>query len=163
MHGVAVRRGIRVVIVAALISIAVGLAIQAVDRKLRQETLASSTGSIRTINAAAVTYRQLYGKYPPSLSALGSPHEGQSTSAAASGLIDDVLASGEKAGYQYEYHQIQSPGKDPSDGYEVRASPIDRKLNQQPYFFTDQTGIVRMEFGHAASATSPPIGRSNKF
>lgn len=150
------RRRAVFLVIAALIAIAVGLTLQVAKRKLRSNLVGSSSGSLQTINTAAVTYRQQYGAYPPNLQALGSPRKGESEAAKGSGLIDDVLASGGKSGYIFEYRHLEARSKSQSDGYEVTATPIVRKPDQA-YYFTDQTGVVRMEFGRPATASSPPI------
>ncbi len=110
---------------------------------------ASAVGSLRIINRAVVTYAGKYGSLPPSLVVLGPPPSG-SESANAADLIDSVLASGTKSGYVFVYmvHGTE---------YGVMANPATQGTTGMRYFFSDQTGVVRVEASHPASAESPPI------
>ena len=65
---------------------------------------ASAVGPLRTIPTAAITYSATYGNgFPPSLAALGPPADGVSSSCDASGLVDSILSSGQKSGYNFSY------------------------------------------------------------
>src|SRR5712692_3684710 len=110
---------------------------------------ASAVGSLRIINRAVVMYAAKYGSLPPSLAVLGPPPNG-SGSANAADLIDSVLASGTKSGYAFVYmvHGTE---------YGVMANPMTEGTTGTRYFFSDQTGVIRVETSHPASAESPPI------
>jgi hypothetical protein len=95
---------------------------------------ASSVGSLRTISTAISTYEQTYGHYPRSLKNLGPSRNGQRSEDGA-GLIDPVLAQGEKSGYRYSYQ--------PNSGrYTIDASPVQAGTTGQRHFSTDQTGVL---------------------
>jgi hypothetical protein len=114
---------------------------------------ASSVGSLRTINTAAVTYASTYPRsgYPPSLESLGT--KGAPTAEHAD-LIDGVLASGTKSGYKFVF---TSDGQTPSTGYSVVAIPTQRGTSGQRSFFTDQSGVIRMSADGTANANSEPL------
>jgi hypothetical protein len=101
---------------------------------------ASSVGSLRTINTAAVTYREKYGHYPPSLKSLGPSATGQESENGA-GLIDSSLADGVRAGYRYSYNAAPSA----SGGYTVDAEPLQTGSTGQRHFSTDQTGVLNAD------------------
>jgi hypothetical protein len=63
-----------------------------------------------TILAGIDAYKQTYKTYPSTLSVLGGAPETCATvaTAAAACLIDNVLASGEKSGYNYRYRAIDT-------------------------------------------------------
>ena len=64
----------------------------------------SGLGSLRTVSAAAETYRTTYQRgFPISLAVLGPPGQGGVPSADAAGLVDPILASGKKEGYVFIY------------------------------------------------------------
>ena len=64
---------------------------------------AAAAASLRTMQAAEITYSVTYGNgFSPDLKSLGS-QPGKSTSPSSAGLIDEILASGDKNGYTYSY------------------------------------------------------------
>jgi type IV pilus assembly protein PilA len=114
---------------------------------------ASAVGSLRTINTACVTYATEYKTFPSSLPSLSSSSR---PGANAAGLLDDVLVSGQKAGYLFKYE----PGPSQNgviNSYEVTADPITPDASGTRHFFTDQTGIIRVRMGGQANGESPPI------
>jgi type IV pilus assembly protein PilA len=124
----------------------------AIPNLLRAKMLANegaAVGSLRNINTAVVIYATKYGSLPPSLVVLGPPSNG-SESADGAGLIDSVLASGTKSGYVFVYRVHGTE-------YGVTANPATQGTTGVRYFFLDQTGIIRLETSHPASAESPPI------
>jgi len=137
------------VMVIPLVLIIAAIAIPNLLRARMAANEASAVGSLRVINTAVVTYTAKYGSLPPSLVVLGPPPNG-SESANAADLIDSVLASGTKSGYVFVY---QVHGTE----YGVMANPATQGTTGTRYFFLDQTGVVRVETSHPASAESPPI------
>jgi type II secretory pathway pseudopilin PulG len=102
---------------------------------------ASSVGSLRTINTAAVTYRTTYGHYPPSLKSLGGlPNELPDENAAH--LIDNVLASGQKSGYVFVYRFYPAAEAGGEDGYSIDAQPLEPDKGGVRHFSTNQTGVI---------------------
>ncbi len=119
--------------------------------------------SLREINAAATTYTATYGHgFPTTLAALGPPQSENSSapvepSEKAAGLIGEYLAEGRKSFYQFTY----IPGPADSTGriqsYTVHADPFDSFEAGNIYYFTDQTGVIRVEKRKEANQGSPPI------
>jgi len=95
---------------------------------------ASAVGSLRVLNAAAVTYRDTYGHYPPLLRSFGPPTSGRPTEDAAN-LIDPLLAGGQKSGYLFTYHGFLRT-------YTINAEPLNPSSSGNRHFFTDQTGEI---------------------
>ncbi len=95
---------------------------------------ASAIGSLRTLNTALVTYAATYPDvgFAKDLAALG----GNGGDANGAGLIDSVLASGEKSGYRFELHSSGAT-------YEIVARPIRFGETGKRNFFTDETGVIR--------------------
>lgn len=115
---------------------------------------ASAVGSIRTINVASITYSATYGKgFPADLKMLGGP-EGQKPSAEAAGLIDSVLASGQKSGYTFRYQAVDSDGDGVMDKYFVIAEPVTQGSSGQRSFCSDETGIIRFETSSSCTPAS---------
>jgi hypothetical protein len=111
-----------------------------------------------TILAGMELYKQTYKTYPPALSALGGAPATCATvaTAAAACLIDDVLASGEKSGYIFRYKAIDASRSGRFDAFTLTSDPIHEGTKQR-HFFTDQTGVIRVESGRPATAASPPV------
>jgi len=121
---------------------------------------ASAVSSLRTLNAAALMYSATYGKFPAELSNLGPTAAPTSPSAEGADLVDIVLASGSKSGYVFHYKSSQTTdpdGKDEVNSYTITADPVVPGSTGQRHFFTDQTGVIRMEVFKAAMTDSPPI------
>lgn len=115
----------------------------------------SAIGSVRGLNTALVVYSATYGTYPPSLLALGPS---SSPSSEAAGLIDPLLATGRKTGYEFDYETFDKvEGEIKSQGYTITASPVSPGSTGRRYFFTDQSGVIRAETNRVATADSPPI------
>ncbi len=118
---------------------------------------ASAVGSLRILNTAAVTYASTYDTFPPTLSVMGPPAGGDKASASAADLIDNVLASGAKSGYRFRYEAFSTKGVALVDVYSITADPITPGTTGQRHFFTDQTGVIRVENDSPANEHSPPI------
>jgi type IV pilus assembly protein PilA len=133
---------------------------------------ASAIGSMRTIEAAAVTYRAAYyNGFPPNLQALGDDGSGARSCNAAQ-LIDPQLASGTKDGYaftyepgpQYNYSILVSPrahaeGCKTPGGlvFDLRADPLRRGVTGQRSFYVDNSGVIRFESLRPAASNSTPL------
>jgi type IV pilus assembly protein PilA len=116
---------------------------------------ASAVGSLRTVNAAVVTYLTIYGGYPAALSNLGHGNPATSNSA---DLIDSVLAAGVKSGYSFSYSASPADAGGHVNTYSVTATPTSLGTSGQRSFFTDQSGVIRQNPIGVADADSPPIG-----
>ena len=84
---------------------------------------ASAVASIRTISTAETTYASTYPTvgYTCTLAELGPPAAGGAMSSSAAGILDNVLASGQKAGYIFD---LQGCAGTPKANYTSTAAPI---------------------------------------
>lgn len=117
----------------------------------------AAVGSLRTLNTAEFTYAATYPHgFSPSLSSLApQPDEKNPPSEWAAGLIDRVLASGQKSGYRFVYSAGLRNEKGRINAYAIWANPIQAGM---PCYYTDQTGVIRQNSSRPASATDPPVG-----
>ena len=77
------------------------------------------------LGTAEVTYAAIYGNgYSATLAALGPPPAGAVASAAAAGLIDDLLVAGSKSGYTFTYSPTLLDPTGRYNGYTILANPI---------------------------------------
>jgi hypothetical protein len=133
--------------------------VASISRESGVPSQSSAVGSLRTLNLSEVAYETTYpGGYSPSLAALSGTENATSTaSAAAAGLIDNVLASGKKNGYTFTY----VPGLKDAHGkiqtYTISARPS-LECHGSPSYFTDQTGVIHMtNEDRPATVNDPPL------
>lgn len=161
----------------AIIPVAMIIGAIAIPNLLRARSAAneaSAAGALRTINTANVTYAYTYNNsFAPNLGVL----DGQEAGAAGcdhSGLIDGVLATGEKNGYTFRYVPLADDGTVlnfenrtavPAQGcaqagaphYKVTADPVRRGQTGMRSFYTDDSGVIRWSTEGPATADSPPL------
>lgn len=124
---------------------------------------ASTVGSLRTINSAAITYKSTYNHgYPPTLAVLGppnaeSPNSSVAPSDKAAGLIDEYLAASLKSNYRFTYSAGPADSTGQIQTYAIHADPMEPGVSGKLYYFTDQTNVIRCEKGRVANEHSPPI------
>jgi len=147
---------IELLIVVAIILIMAAIAVPNYLRSRLVANESSAAQSVRTINTAVITYSSTYQAvgFPPSLIALGGNNPCTATSTNAC-LLDEVLASGTKAGYTFVY---TGDGLTPSVTYTVTATPITLGISGQRMFCSDQTSVIRYDpSGAGCTSASSPI------
>src|SRR5487761_392040 len=142
---------IELLIVVAIILIIAAIAIPNLLRSRIAANQASCVGSLRSLNTAEVTYTS-------TLLDLGPPASGSQPTSTAAGLIDSVLAAGEKSGYTIAY----TPGTADTSGrintYGITGVPVSLGSTGQNYYFTDETNVIRFNTAATASSSDSPIG-----
>ena len=145
---------IELLIVVAIILIIAAIAIPNLLRSKMAANEAAAVAALRTINTSSVAYSTTYGQYPGNLASLG-PMAGTSPTSTTADLIDSVLASGIKSGYNITYTGTVASGAVGS--YTMTASPVTQGVSGQRGFFTDQSGVVRADQTGSATASSTPL------
>jgi hypothetical protein len=121
-------------------------------------------GALRTIDEAATAYACSYGHgYPPTVAAMGPAKTrwlqgAPAPNDKAAGFISEELTSGLKWGYRITYTAgpIDSSGK--IQTFTAHADPVGGGTGQyDDYYFTDQTGVIRIQSRKKADAKSGPI------
>ena len=150
---------IELLIVVAIILIIAAIAIPNLLRSRIAANEASAVGSIRTINTAEVTYSSSYPDCGfTTLSSLG----GSGGNTTGAGLIDAVLAGGQKSGYSFAATASGGSGScgsgtgTPNSTYSVVGGPQNAQTGQR-YFYSDQSGVIRYNTSTAATATDAPL------
>jgi type IV pilus assembly protein PilA len=143
---------LELLIVVAIILIVSAIAIPSLIRSKIAANEASAVGSLKTVNAACVNYSSSWGTgYPVALSNLGPASP---ATAAAADLVSSTVASGTKSGYRFTFISgAPSAGKILT--YTINGTPLVPGGGR--YFFTDQTGVIRYNFGSPATALSTPL------
>lgn len=151
---------IELLIVVAIILIIVAIAIPNFLRSRIAANQASAIESIRVISSGEVTYFTTYGTgYSTSLSYLGPPASGQTPTSTAAGLVDEVLASGYKSGYEFLYSaSTYDPATNTWNGYTLLANPANYGASGGVYYYQDQSFVIRANPSTTATATDSPVG-----
>jgi type IV pilus assembly protein PilA len=133
---------IELLIVVAIILIIAAIAIPNLVRSRMAANEASAVSAIRTISTGETTYAQTYPEigYTCTLAELGPPPSGSPLSSAAAGIIDDVLASGQKAGYRFSLRGCTGT---PKYTYTSTAVPVQVGGTGQRAFCSDASGVLR--------------------
>jgi type IV pilus assembly protein PilA len=148
---------IELLIVVAIILIIAAIAIPNLLRSKMAANEASAVGSLRTLNTACVTYSTTYGGFPSSLTAMGGEGSGSSPTSTASQLIDNVLQTGTKSGYNFTFSGGTADSAGNIDYYIINANPVTPGSTGLRYFYTDQSGVIRASTTGAATSGSTPI------
>jgi len=132
---------LELLIVVAIILIIAAIAIPNLLRSRIAANEASAVNSLRTLTTAENTYNSTFPTvgYACSLNSLGGGKN--PPDATAAGIIDDVLKSGTKAGYNF------APGVCPkagalTTGFQYSAAPVVPNSSGVRYFCTDTTGTI---------------------
>jgi prepilin-type N-terminal cleavage/methylation domain-containing protein len=145
---------IELLIVVAIILIIAAIAIPNLLRSKMASNESSAVASLRTLNTAAVSYSTTYGNYPPSLASLGPIASGGTPSSTLADLVDSVLGQdpATKSGYTFVY----VPSASPAYSYSITATPVLIGSTGQRGFYTNQSGVIRVDpSGNATSASTP--------
>jgi len=151
---------IELMIVVAVIVIIAALAIPNLLRARMAANESAAVAALRTVATQEVNYSSSWGAgYSPTLAALGPPAPSVAASATNADLIDQVLASGIRGGYQFLYTPLIPSGTTSPTGFTVSASPISQGITGEWYFFVDQSNAIRQSYGTPATAASPTLNR----
>ena len=146
---------IELLIVVAIILIIAAIAIPNLMRSKMAANEASAVASVRTLNTASTTYSSTYGIGFPA--ALANLAPAAAATAAAADLIDNVLATGTKSGYNFVLTPLAAVGG-VVPGYSINSNPVKQDTTGIRYFFSDQSAVIRQAIGGAATVASTPIG-----
>ena len=144
--------------VIAVILIIASIAVPRLLRSKMAANEAAAASALRSICTVQVTYDATYNQgYAPSLSAMGPPPPGALATPTNAGLIDPVLASGIRNGYNFVYTPIDNAGTGKPDAFTINANPLSPGQTGERYFYADQTNVIRWALGAPAGPSSPPV------
>ena len=149
---------IEMIVVMAIILIIAAIAIPRLLKSKMVANEASAVQSLRVITTAEVTYDATYNQgYAPTLTSLGPPPPGSQASALHADLVDEVLASGIRNGYNFVYVPIDAAGNGKPTAFSANANPVSPGQTGERYFFVDQTNVIRFALGGPANPSSTPV------
>lgn len=143
------RRGfslIELLIVVAIMLIIITIALPKLTRARMQSQEVAAIAAIRTLHTAQVQFYSTYGRYAASLAELGPPTSGTANASAAD-LIGNDLSGGEKSGYKFTLTGTQG-------GYIINANPVAYNSSGSRTFFSDQSMVVRENYGPEPATAS---------
>jgi type IV pilus assembly protein PilA len=140
---------IELLIVVAIILIIAAIAIPNLLRSKIAANQASAVASLRTLNTSSVLFNTNYQQYPSALTDMATGATVTSTSA---DLIDTVLSTGTKSGYNFVW-----AGGGTSGSYTIAANPVSTATGTV-YYFTDQSMVIRSNSTKAATVNDLAIG-----
>lgn len=145
---------IELLIVIAIILIILTVALPQMSKSRMQAQEMAAIAALRTVNQTEIQYQSQFGNYATTLTQLGPPAgSGTAEGVAAAGLIPAGLASGTSNGYNFTLTQTPT-------GYAAVAVPKTFGSTGRRTFYTDQTGIIRENWGQEpATVTSPETGK----
>jgi len=143
-------------IVLALIVIILAMAIPSMREAQMNANETSAVASVRAINQAEVQYQAAYGGYADSLANLGGADPCSKSSATAC-LLDQSLAGGVKAGYNFV-----ATGGNPADGdntsFVAGAAPQVFDRTGKRMFCSTEKSVIRAD-PNTSGGTTPPDGQ----
>jgi prepilin-type N-terminal cleavage/methylation domain-containing protein len=131
---------IELLIVVGIIGVIATIAIPNLLTSQRSAREASSVGTLRTITTAEANYMTANAQY------------GTLAQLVSGKLVDAELVSSNRNGYTYA---LTLPS---TVSYNVTATPV-ANAAQMRHFYADDSGVIREQFGAAATATSPALSR----
>ena len=147
------RRGfslIELLIVIAIILIIAAIAVPTLDKARMHTQEMAAIRQIGTVHQAQTQYYSQFGSYAKTLAELGPPASGEAGPTAAD-LIPGDLSLGQKTGYRFIVTSSEG-------GYTVNANPVTYNSTGRRCFFSDQTLVIRENWGsEPADLNSPEI------
>ena len=139
---------IELLIVVAIILIIAAIAIPNLLHSRIAANEASAVSSLRTLNTAEIAYQTTYPSvgFTCTLTNLGGTASPPTSTAA--GLIDGVLAAGQKSGYSFA---LSSCTGTPVVTYSSVGVPVSVGQTGQRSFCSDQSGVIRYGADGAAA------------
>jgi type IV pilus assembly protein PilA len=139
---------IELLIVVAIILIIAAIAIPNLLRARMAANESSAVGSVRTMNTAEITYNSTYPTFgfAQTLTELGSPSLAACTpSQAQSCLIDSVLTSGTKSGYNFSLGTDSAQAGGIYVQYSISAVPVTLNQTGIRSFCAIEDAVVRVQ------------------
>ena len=141
---------IELLIVVAIILIIAAIAIPNLLRSKMAANEASAVGSLRTINISSVAFSTTYGNYHHTAKRFGTL-DGSDFDGCGLDLTR-LSVTGTKSGYTFSYTASSTYQQ-----YSIQSGPVNQGVTGQRYFFTDQSGVIRVNLSSPATSTDNPL------
>lgn len=149
---------VELLIVVAIILILAAIAIPNLVRGQIAANESSAASSVRRISIAEIAYNAAYPTvgYAPDLTSLGGPATGCAPSSTTACMIDSVLASGVKSGYELNAAGFSSSGG-PNDSFVASSAPQDFDFTGVRDFCAVSDGVLRVQIGTSGGVPAPDV------
>lgn len=149
---------IELLIVVAIILIIAAIAIPNLLRAKIAADESSAASSVRRIATAQIAYNASYPTvgYASQLSYLGGPASGCAATSTTACMIDNVLASGTKSGYQILTAAFSSSGG-PNDSFVASSAPSAFNETGVRNFCIVTDGVLRQQMGTSGGVPAPDV------
>jgi type IV pilus assembly protein PilA len=147
---------IELLIVVAVILVIAAIAIPNFVKSKMRANEAAAVQNLRNITTADVIYSTTYAVgFSPDLPSLSG--NGPLVTQTNAQLIDEVLATGKKSGYQFTYLVVTTDAQGNATSYSVNADPLVPNYTGTRHFYADQTAVIRENDTAPAAATDSPL------
>lgn len=134
---------LEMIIVVAIVALLGTIVLPGFIRSRTRAIESSALSNLKTLSGACRLYQISENIYPEDLAALSN---------STPPYIDSQLGAGQKQRYEFVYARVDS------DSFTLNANPMDTGLWQGRFFYTDESGIIRVKNGEAAGADDEIVG-----
>lgn len=155
---------IELLIVVAIILVIAAIAIPNLIRARIAANESSAASSVRRIAIAEIAYNAAYPTvgYSPDLASLGGPATNCAPSSTSACMIDSILASGIKSGYELNAAGFSSSGG-ANDSFVASSAPQMFDMTGVRDFCIVTDGVLRVEPGSSGGAPAPDVATCMKY
>lgn len=149
---------IELLIVVAIILIIAAIAIPNLLRARIAANESSAASSVRRIATSEIAYNAAYPTvgYSPDLASMGGPSTGCSPSSTTACILDSIVASGTKSGYQLAAVGFNG-GAGPNSSFVAASAPISFNVTGFRNFCVVTDGVLRNQPGTAGGVPAPDV------
>ena len=150
---------IELLIVVAIILIIAAIAIPNLLRARIAANESSAASSVRRIATSEIAYNAAYPTvgYSPDLASMGGPATGCAPSSTTACILDNVVASGSKGGYQLNAVGFNG-GAGPNSTFVASSAPVSFNVTGVRDFCVVTDGVLRNQPGTAGGLPAPDVG-----
>ena len=150
---------IELLIVVAIILVIAAIAIPNLIRARIAANEASAASSVRRIATAEIAYNAAYPTvgYASDLASLGGPSTSCSPSSTSACILDSVLSSGAKGGYQLNAAGFSASGGS-NDSFVASSAPQMFDITGVRNFCIVADGVLRSQTGSSGGGPAPDVG-----
>jgi type IV pilus assembly protein PilA len=149
---------IELLIVVAIILIIAAIAIPNLLRAKIAANESSAAASVRRIATSEIAYNAAYPTvgYSPDLVSMGGPATGCSPSSTTACILDSVVSSGSKSGYQLKAVGFNG-GSGPNSTFVASSAPISFDVTGVRDFCVVTDGVLRNQPGISGGSPAPDV------
>jgi type IV pilus assembly protein PilA len=149
---------IELLIVVAIILIIAAIAIPNLIRARIAANESSAASSVRRIATAEVAYNSAYPTvgYSPDLASLGGPSNGCNPSSTTACILDSIVSSGSKSGYQLAAVGFNG-GAGPNNTFVAGSAPLTFNVTGFRNFCIVSDGVLRDQPGTSGGVPAPDV------